>query len=519
MRGWQCYPRSVRATLFALCSIIALTACGRLGFELVDVPSAGNGGSSGSAGSAGAAGSAGTEPDGSMEGRDGGTSTLDAGSDDASTDGATMTSDGGITDAAAIGDASTADAQTDAAQNPCGNGTLEAPEQCDDSTESAACDSDCTFATCGDGTLNSSAGEGCDDGAPSPACGVSCGPPSCRVGCTCEWYRGVRYMLCAEELLHAAAQVACTDESMRLVRITSAQEQVWLRFRTQQAGFPKFHLGASDLAAEGEWRWDDGAHFWQGVANGSAVGGAFTLWDPGEPNSFVVGENCSEVQTIRGWNDCVCDLPKPVVCKEYRAAPSSCGNGVIEAGEACDDGGMTTDCDADCSPAVCGDGVVNNVRGEVCDDANTADYCDNDCTSFRCPAGCTCFDVNGRGFAVCPGAPTFQQAAIACGRAGMTLARVYDGTVDQQLRSRATLAGIGELWIGGYDIDQANSWVWTDRAPLWNGTATGMAQGYAHFTTGAPSGMANRDCLALLDNGEWQDVDCSTTRAYACERL
>jgi cysteine-rich repeat protein len=46
----------------------------------------------------------------------------------------------------------------------CGNGIVESWEECDDTGESAICDTDCTIAECGDGTLNTTAGEECDDG-------------------------------------------------------------------------------------------------------------------------------------------------------------------------------------------------------------------------------------------------------------------------------------------------------------------------------------------------------------------
>jgi hypothetical protein len=44
----------------------------------------------------------------------------------------------------------------------CGNGIVELLESCDDGGESALCDSDCTEATCGDGTINEAAGEQCE---------------------------------------------------------------------------------------------------------------------------------------------------------------------------------------------------------------------------------------------------------------------------------------------------------------------------------------------------------------------
>ena len=51
---------------------------------------------------------------------------------------------------------------------------------------------------------------------------------------------------------------------------------------------------------------------------------------------------------------------------------ATCGDGVVWAGvEACDPGGEDSDtCDHDCTPAVCGDGLTNHAAGEECDDGN-----------------------------------------------------------------------------------------------------------------------------------------------------
>lgn len=56
----------------------------------------------------------------------------------------------------------------------CGNGVLDAGEDCDHAGESSSCDADCTWADCGDGELNASANEECDDGAPSASCTDQC---------------------------------------------------------------------------------------------------------------------------------------------------------------------------------------------------------------------------------------------------------------------------------------------------------------------------------------------------------
>ena len=51
------------------------------------------------------------------------------------------------------------------------------------------------------------------------------------------------------------------------------------------------------------------------------------------------------------------------------------------AGEQCDDGGQSATCDADCTPASCGDGTLNTAAGEQCDDHNTVsgDGCSASC--------------------------------------------------------------------------------------------------------------------------------------------
>lgn len=66
-----------------------------------------------------------------------------------------------------------------------------------------------------------------------------------------------------------------------------------------------------------------------------------------------------------------------------------CDDGVIDSGEACDDGVETKLCDSDCTPAVCGDARVNAAAGEECDDGNVddTDACMSDCTAAVCGDG------------------------------------------------------------------------------------------------------------------------------------
>jgi len=68
------------------------------------------------------------------------------------------------------------------APNVCGDGVVSGNEQCDAGGPSATCDADCTFAVCGDGTLNTLAGETCDDG--NTVAGDGCSA-TCQVETAC----------------------------------------------------------------------------------------------------------------------------------------------------------------------------------------------------------------------------------------------------------------------------------------------------------------------------------------------
>jgi len=106
-----------------------------------------------------------------------------------------------------------------------------------------------------------------------------------------------------------------------LTTITSQNENDFVAARLANAGW----MGASDAGTEGTWKWVTGPEnnttFWQGVSNGSTVGGNYANWGTGEPNDFnngVPGEDCG--QFLSGgsgrWNDLPCSgttLPGYVV--------------------------------------------------------------------------------------------------------------------------------------------------------------------------------------------------------------
>ncbi len=94
--------------------------------------------------------------------------------------------------------------------------------------------------------------------------------------------------------------------------------------------------------------------------------------------------------TVTGTTAC----SEQVVVRDREA---SCGNGALEAGEACDDANTsnTDACTNGCENARCGDGVtrvdlaVDDEAFEACDDGNTdeLDACSNQCSQSRCGDG------------------------------------------------------------------------------------------------------------------------------------
>ena len=94
-----------------------------------------------------------------------------------------------------------------------------------------------------------------------------------------------------------------------------------------------------------------------------------------DDGDVLSGDGCNALCAVEfGWS-CI---GSPSVCTQDL---TSCGDGIVDMGEDCDDGGESALCDADCSNAACGDGTLNTTAGEECDDGNTmdADGCSSTC--------------------------------------------------------------------------------------------------------------------------------------------
>jgi hypothetical protein len=139
-------------------------------------------------------------------------------------------------------------------------------------------------------------------------------PESCSNGCVPRQLASGLYLVCSAPLPWTSAQAVCEGQGMKLARLDAAAENGAVG-QALPAGVDHW-IGATDAAAEGAWRWTDGAQFWQGGGNGQAVGGLFASWDSGEPNADG-DEDCADTTRAGVWQDDSCGDAQAFVCERY----------------------------------------------------------------------------------------------------------------------------------------------------------------------------------------------------------
>ncbi len=280
----------------------------------------------------------------------------------------------------------------------CGNGKLDAGEQCDDGNTRSndGCSGRCTlegFARCGDGILQN--GELCDDGnsndkdACSNACKLGIGNPCQQDG------------ECATDLCKDGVCTACTKGSQCQSGICQAGRCLNLCGNAR--------LDPGEVCDDGNQENNDAC------TNLCRKGNGQSCTEPVECDSNLCTNNTCRSCVINA--DCPSNLCQSGRCVDL------CGNGKVDAGETCDDGnrvdgdacsnacrlGNGSRCteDQQCDSGLCKDGVCGSCTvnsecasnrcvngkclllcgnrtldpGEQCDDGNTAsgDGCNNRC--------------------------------------------------------------------------------------------------------------------------------------------
>lgn len=317
----------------------------------------------------------------------------------------------------------------------CGNGSVDSDEECDDenASEGDGCDASCRREdgwqcdmleptgceeTCGDGLVvgAEAVGTGCDDG--NTEADDGCGD-DCRVepGASCSGEPSVCALGCGDGDLGATEECDDgNDQSGDGCSSVCREESGWNCpdpgepcVSTAQCGDRE--LGGPEVCDDGNEVDDDGC-----AGDCRSVDPGYYCPAPGMPcrercgDGDVTGDEECEDGNATSGDGCssTCRIEAGASCNGSACVFAVCGNGTVEAGEACDlgadNGRYTGDgngCGATCTlepscrsggvtgacTTACGDGNVDS--GEECDDGNgtPGDGCSDDCLNedgFSC---------------------------------------------------------------------------------------------------------------------------------------
>ena len=301
----------------------------------------------------------------------------------------------------------------------CGNGAVEAPEQCDDGNlvNTDACTGVCRTAVCGD-TFIQAGVEACDDGnvaagdGCSPACQIEqavCGNNIVEGAEQCD--DGNRHagdgcsLACA---LEVPTPIAAVGQTVRLQGGLAAGDPTWARPSAACAAgaAPKFYDAfrivnntgaAQQLTVTAAWTGGDGfLHVFGDPLNAPAAPAGCIIGSDdfnGAAGSQVTNVNIAAGQTLVvvastfSNNAAIASYTLDVLTQQ---PPAVCGDGVVSGAEQCDDGNQvnTDACTNACRNAACGDTFVQ-AGVEQCDDGNqvNTDACTATCRTAVCGDG------------------------------------------------------------------------------------------------------------------------------------
>jgi cysteine-rich repeat protein len=188
----------------------------------------------------------------------------------------------------------------DADTTRCGNAMIDPGEDCEDGDNDATDGCvDCRFARCGDGAVRAGV-EDCDDGntADGDACNSIC--LDCTADQSVVWpTSGHCYMRFDAAMTWDAAAADCVARGGYLVSYSSLEENTFVQTMLTPSFF---WIGLDDE--------DEGNFFWQD----DELLGAFTNWEPGQPNGDT-GANCVRQGMNGTWFDDTCTQTGGYLCE------------------------------------------------------------------------------------------------------------------------------------------------------------------------------------------------------------
>ncbi len=305
----------------------------------------------------------------------------------------------------------------------CGDGyvNVQAGETCEPTVagvNNAACDADCTLPACGDGILNAAAGESCettDPNCPSNCVVVTCGPSGCP-----QVETRVSVVNATDNLIHPIIRLV--NQGNTAIGLAGYTVKYWFD-EPWNDGWVIDHFYNLSVINENQTQ--------IGLVGGGVAGAntvvTITLEGTLPASTFANGQMQTAGEAIvdiqwhhPSWSNLnenndysypvgrtnsqhTQSLPNPKVTLYKQGVliwgvepgnASICGNSVVETGEACDTGGQSATCNANCTPSVCGDGILNSSAGEVCDPGIDSN-CLPDCSAVvvGCATSNTCLHV------------------------------------------------------------------------------------------------------------------------------
>ncbi len=247
--------------------------------------------------------------------------------------------------------------------------------------------------------------------------------------------------------------------------------------------------------------------------------------DPGvDPSGFTTFYADSDGDGYAGSTSTVAACEQP---EGASVTPSDCDDteasaypGAAEFADALDSDcdGATSDLDAD------GDGVDAESAGGVdCNDGDAealpgaAERCnaaDDDCDAAidngaDCPG--TMAEYDDHLYFFVGSTASWESAQSTCAERGYHLLDLDDATEEAWAWALAeSVQSATAWWIGLNDRDVEGSFTWDG----------GASSTFTDWRAGEPNDyLGNEDCAAMADDGggAWNDKDCATTYAYACE--
>ena len=246
-----------------------------------------------------------------------------------------------------------------------------------------------------------------------------------------------------------------------LASITSEAENDFVK---SLIGSNEVWIGLNDKQTQETYVWSDGTAF------------SYTSWDTNQPGNTNQKQDCVAMRASGKWDDLICT-------KDYRF--------VCETSTSTSTAAPVSTCT---TPAPSTTAVVTTIT------IPETDKCD----SGWLHSGTKCLK-----FFSTP--VTFDNArkSCKCDNAG-ELVSITDEARNTLVKQLA--AGAEKTWIGGTDVITEGTFTWTD-GTAWSST-------FSKWKSNAPNngGTSGQDCVHITPEGEWDDVACSTERAFVCEK-